>query len=275
MKIGVFSTFMSPQATPQMIREFGRRPRTWVLSRSGWASTWRCSTRTPTAIGSKDLDASPFPKAAACWIIARPRFSGRRDAKVRLGTGVALVPQRNPILHRQGNVLDWLSDGRIDFGIGVIERRKSRPAAIAGKIAAHADEFPGVMPGYGPSRRDFTGKVGVVRDLRRILPIRSRTCRSSSAGTPTPPSAAPAFRRRLVRLQPRPARAKQMLEARRRVRQSRTQARRTSRSSSRHPYHGARRDEGICGAGRRPPGGELGSQRPERWISACRKSTGW
>ena len=25
MKIGVFATFMSPQATPQMIRDFGRR----------------------------------------------------------------------------------------------------------------------------------------------------------------------------------------------------------------------------------------------------------
>jgi len=25
MKIGVFSTFMSPQATPGMIRDFGRR----------------------------------------------------------------------------------------------------------------------------------------------------------------------------------------------------------------------------------------------------------
>src|SRR5918996_1700652 len=40
--------------------------------------------------------------------------------KLRLGTGVALVPQRNPIYTaKEMCTLDWLSDGRIDFGIGV------------------------------------------------------------------------------------------------------------------------------------------------------------
>ena len=35
MKIGVFATFMSPQATPQMVRDFGRR-----AEQSGLDSIW-------------------------------------------------------------------------------------------------------------------------------------------------------------------------------------------------------------------------------------------
>jgi probable F420-dependent oxidoreductase len=39
---------------------------------------------------------------------------------LRFGTGVALVPQRNPIYTaKEMCTLDWLSGGRLDFGIGV------------------------------------------------------------------------------------------------------------------------------------------------------------
>ena len=40
--------------------------------------------------------------------------------RIRLGTGVCLVPQRNPVYTAKEVVnVDWLSRGRIDFGIGV------------------------------------------------------------------------------------------------------------------------------------------------------------
>lgn len=39
---------------------------------------------------------------------------------LRLGTGICLVPQRNPIyMAKEFATLDWLTNGRIDFGIGV------------------------------------------------------------------------------------------------------------------------------------------------------------
>jgi probable F420-dependent oxidoreductase len=39
---------------------------------------------------------------------------------LRLGTGIALVPQRNPIYTaKEFATLDWLTGGRMDFGIGV------------------------------------------------------------------------------------------------------------------------------------------------------------
>lgn len=40
--------------------------------------------------------------------------------QVRLGTAMVLLPQRNPVYTaKQVSTLDWLSDGRVEFGIGV------------------------------------------------------------------------------------------------------------------------------------------------------------
>jgi probable F420-dependent oxidoreductase len=47
-------------------------------------------------------------------------FLAAVTSRVRFGTGVALVPQRNPIYTaKEMCTLDWLTEGRIDFGIGV------------------------------------------------------------------------------------------------------------------------------------------------------------
>jgi len=47
-------------------------------------------------------------------------FLAAATTTLRLGTGVALVPQRNPIYTaKEICTLDWLTGGRIDFGIGV------------------------------------------------------------------------------------------------------------------------------------------------------------
>jgi probable F420-dependent oxidoreductase len=47
-------------------------------------------------------------------------FLAAATSRIRLGTGVALVPQRNPMYTaKEICTLDWLTDGRIDFGIGV------------------------------------------------------------------------------------------------------------------------------------------------------------
>ena len=41
-------------------------------------------------------------------------------ATIRLGTGVCIVPQRNPVyLAKEVVAIDWLSGGRFDFGAGV------------------------------------------------------------------------------------------------------------------------------------------------------------
>jgi probable F420-dependent oxidoreductase len=121
MKIGVFSTFMSPLATPGMIRDFGRRAEDLGLE-SIWMGEHVAlfDRNTYGYPGSKD-GRIPVPEGGGMLdVTATFGFLAAATQKVRLGTGVALVPQRNPIYTaKEMCTLDWLSGGRIDFGIGV------------------------------------------------------------------------------------------------------------------------------------------------------------
>jgi probable F420-dependent oxidoreductase len=121
MKIGVFATFMSPLATPQMIRDFGRR-----AEDIGLESIWMgehvalFDSNTFGYPGSKDGRIPVPPGGGMLDVVATFGFLAAATSRLRLGTGVALVPQRNPIYTaKEMCTLDWLTDGRIDFGIGV------------------------------------------------------------------------------------------------------------------------------------------------------------
>lgn len=47
-------------------------------------------------------------------------FLAGHTSTVRLGTAMVLLPQRNPVYTaKEVSTLDWLSNGRVDFGIGV------------------------------------------------------------------------------------------------------------------------------------------------------------
>ena len=121
MKIGVFSAFMSPLATPQMIRDFGKRAEGMGLD-SIWMGEHVAlfDRNTFSYPGSKD-GRIPVPSGGGMLdVTATFGFLAAVTSKIRFGTGVALVPQRNPIYTaKEMCTLDWLTDGRIDFGIGV------------------------------------------------------------------------------------------------------------------------------------------------------------
>ena len=121
MKIGVFATFMSPNATPGMIRDFGRRSEDLGLS-SIWMGEHVAlfDKNTYGYPGSKDGRIPVPPGGGMLDVTATFGFLAAATKTLRFGTGVALVPQRNPIYTAKEMVtLDWLSDGRLDFGIGV------------------------------------------------------------------------------------------------------------------------------------------------------------
>ena len=121
MKIGVFATFMSPLATPQMIRDFGRR-----AEGVGLDSIWMgehvalFDKNTFGYPGSKD-GRIPVPEGGGMLdVTAAFGFLAAATSRLRLGTGVALVPQRNPLYTaKEVCTLDWLTEGRVDFGVGV------------------------------------------------------------------------------------------------------------------------------------------------------------
>jgi probable F420-dependent oxidoreductase len=121
VKIGVFATFMSPMATPQMIADFGRRAES-----AGVESIWMGEH-----VVLFDKMEFPYPGSADGRIpvpenggmldtVATFGFLAHATSTLRFGTGICLVPQRNPIYTaKEFATLDWLTGGRIDFGIGV------------------------------------------------------------------------------------------------------------------------------------------------------------
>ena len=121
MKIGVFATFMSPLAGPQMIRDFGRRAEDIGLDSIWMGEHVALFDRNTFGYpGSKD-GRIPVPEGGGMLdVTATFGFLAAVTSRLRFGTGVALVPQRNPIYTaKEMCTLDWLTDGRIDFGIGV------------------------------------------------------------------------------------------------------------------------------------------------------------
>lgn len=121
MKIGVFATFMSPIATPEMIAGFARR-----AEDAGLDSLWMGEhvvlfdeMEFPYP-GSRD-GRIPVPEHGGMLdTVATFGYVANATSRIRLGTGVCLIAQRNPIYTaKEFATLDWLSSGRMDFGVGV------------------------------------------------------------------------------------------------------------------------------------------------------------
>ncbi|MGH6877691.1 MAG: LLM class F420-dependent oxidoreductase [Rhizomicrobium sp.] len=121
MKIGIFAAFVSPIATPELLSEFGRR-----CEEAGVESIWmgehvvlfdRMEFPYP---GSKD-GRVPVPHGGGILdMVSTFGFLAAATKRMRLGSGICLVPQRNPVYTaKEFATLDWLSGGRIDFGVGV------------------------------------------------------------------------------------------------------------------------------------------------------------
>ncbi len=112
--------------------------------------------------GSKDGRIPLPPGGAMLDVTATFGFLAAATSKVRFGTGVALVPQRNPIYTaKEVCTLDWLSEGRIDFGIGVGWNKEEVEACGYGweDRGARCDEFLEVMRRlWTEPVVDFSGK---------------------------------------------------------------------------------------------------------------------
>jgi probable F420-dependent oxidoreductase len=149
MKIGVFSTFMSPLATPGMIKDFGRHAEDIGLDSIWMGEHVALFDRNTYGYPSSKDGRIPVPAGGGMLdITATFGFLAAVTSKLRFGTGVALVPQRNPIYTaKEMCTLDWLTDGRIDFGIGVGWNKEEVEACGYGweDRGARCDEFMTVM----------------------------------------------------------------------------------------------------------------------------------
>jgi probable F420-dependent oxidoreductase len=121
MRIGIFAPLGNPFATPDYLGTLGP-----AAEERGFHSLWaaehvvlfdRYESRYPYAAdgripaGGESGILEPFSALA---------FLAASTGRIRLGTGICLVPQRNPVYTaKEVAAVDWLSNGRFDFGVGV------------------------------------------------------------------------------------------------------------------------------------------------------------
>ncbi len=119
MKIGVQTGF-SGATSPDLIAECGR-----IVEERGFHSIW-----VPEHVVFFREHESRYPYSKDGRIPGNPdgvmepltalTFVAANTESLRLGTGICLVPQRNPIYTaKQVADVDYLSKGRVDFGIGI------------------------------------------------------------------------------------------------------------------------------------------------------------
>ena len=121
MKIGTFSTFMSPICTPQMIGEFAKSAESIGLNSLWMGEHVVLFDKTESPYPGSATGKLPVPEGGGMLdTVATFGFLAACTKTLRFGTGITLLPQRNPIYTaKEFTTLDWLTQGRIDFGIGV------------------------------------------------------------------------------------------------------------------------------------------------------------
>ena len=121
MRVDLWIPTATPFATPELLASVGRE-----AEARGFGAIW---------VGEHvvlfEEYASSYPYADDGKIPAPPgtglleplntlSFLAAHTTTVRLGTAMVLLPQRNPVYTaKEVATLDWLSGGRVDFGIGV------------------------------------------------------------------------------------------------------------------------------------------------------------
>ena len=119
--VGLFLGVAVPPSTPQQLSAVAR-----AADERGFSSLWLGEHVVLFDVHDKEYPyaaSGDFPIKGPAGM-AEPfttlAFLAGQTQQIRLGTGVCLVPQRNPLYTaKEVAAVDWLSQGRFDFGIGV------------------------------------------------------------------------------------------------------------------------------------------------------------
>src|ERR1700726_3749051 len=121
MKIGLFTLGIGGGANPDVIHKAAE-----TADRTGFATVW--APEHVVLFNQHDSkypysDSGKFPLAAnADWLdpFIALSFAAAVTSKVRLATGICLVPEHNPlVLAKVIASLDYLSGGRFALGVGI------------------------------------------------------------------------------------------------------------------------------------------------------------
>ncbi len=171
MKLGVFASFITPTATPDTILDIGKR-----VDEMGLDSLWmgehvvifdEMEFGYPGTPDGK----LPIPEGGGLpeTVVTLAYLAGTTK-NIRFGTGVTLLPQRNPIYTaKEFATLDYLTGGRVDLGLGV-GWCKEEVLACGNKFedrGARTDEIIDLMKMlWTQPVTDYNGKYFQVKGVR-------------------------------------------------------------------------------------------------------------
>lgn len=149
MRIGLFLVTVNPFATPDYLSELAR-----AAEERGFAQLWAgehvvmFDEYEPHYPYSNDGRVGLRPESGMLEPFTTLGFLAHATRTIRLGTAVCLVPQRNPVYTaKEVATVDFLSNGRIDLGIGIGWHREEFEAVAApfDERAARCREYIEVM----------------------------------------------------------------------------------------------------------------------------------
>jgi probable F420-dependent oxidoreductase len=149
VRMGLFLPSVSPIATPEFLAAYAA-----AAEDAGFDSLWigehvvfvdEYSSKYPY---SDDGRLGIPADSGMLELFSTLAFLASATERIRLGTAVCLVPQRNPVYTAKSvSTIDWLSGGRLDFGIGIGWLREEFAALNEPfeKRAQRTREYLGVM----------------------------------------------------------------------------------------------------------------------------------
>ena len=155
MKLGLFGTNMGPSTSPGELIAVAQ-----AAEAAGFESLWMGEH---VVLPDPQVPPSPMaPQDCALDPLVALTWAAAHTSTIRLGTGIIILPQRNPVvLAKEIASLDRLSGGRFTFGIGVgyLEPEFRAIGADFENRGAVTDEFVDAMQHlWYDDRPEFHGR---------------------------------------------------------------------------------------------------------------------
>lgn len=174
MKFGLYGINMGPCGVPAVAARVAQ-----AAEAAGFESLWAGEH---VVLPDPQVPSSPLPASSPVLDPALTfAFIAGQTKKVRLGTGILILPQRNPlVLAKELASLDVLSQGRLIFGVGIgylkpefealnISFKEKGPRTIEYLQAMHAI-WTHAQPAYHGKFVSFSGVQALPRPVQKPHP---------------------------------------------------------------------------------------------------------